>query len=138
MIASAPVMDPTAFGTKLSTSVQEAPGANVPALEFGEICGQVELLLSSNPLEIAGFRSVAGTGKVRGALPLLVRMIVCGLSLLVALTAVDAKVSVGGSAKANFVISPAPVLLTRRLPLGSAHTPVEFESPVMTGVDTLV
>ena len=89
-------MLPGIVGVKLSTSVQEDPTANVAVLETGESCGQVELLSRVKFAEILGFWPVVGISKVNAALPWLVIVTVCGLSVLVAPTTVVAKLSVGG------------------------------------------
>jgi hypothetical protein len=89
-------MEPTVVGGKLIKLMQEAPAGSVVALKLS---GQVELLPIANPVAMLGFKPLVGTGNVGSALPIFV---VCGLSLLVKPIVVDAKLSLGGSAKSIF------------------------------------
>ena len=102
MVTNEPLIEPTAFGVKLIRLVHEDPGSSVAALEFEVSCGQVELSPIVNPAVMLGSKPVAGTGNVSAALPIFVSITVCGLSLLVEPTAVDAKLSLGGSEKSIF------------------------------------
>src|SRR6266567_449401 len=116
-------MEPTVVGVKLIRLVHEDPEANVPGLELDMSCGQVELLSIVNPAAMLGFKPVPGTGNVSVALPIFVSVTVCGLSLLVEPTAVDAKVRLGASAKSNFTTALLPTSATKTLPLPSIATP---------------
>jgi hypothetical protein len=123
VVTSEPLKEPTVAGVKLIRLVHLDPEASVPGLELD--CGQVEPLPIANPGEMLGFKPVAGTGNVSGALPIFVSVTVRGL--LVEPTAVDAKLRLGGSAKSNFFT----VLLsaTKTLPLPSTATPVGLLKP---------
>jgi len=59
---------------------------------------QVEALSQAKFAATLGLVPVPGSGKVSVALPMLVIVTVCGLSLLVAPIAVEAKLRAGGSA----------------------------------------
>ena len=91
--------------------------------ELAVSCGQVEPLPIVNPVAMLGFKPVAGTGKLKVALPLLVKVTVCGLSMLVEPNAVEAKLRLGASAKSSFTIALFKVSATKTLPLPSAVTP---------------
>ena len=98
---SDPVSEPTAVGLKLTGNRQLAPAARVPEEESVVKSGHaaVPLLFSAKFAEMDGLLPLVGTASVRGALPMLATVTVCGLSLLVEPTTVDAKVRLGGVAK---------------------------------------
>jgi hypothetical protein len=108
---SDPFSDPTAVGEKLMGSRQDSPAAKVPGDEELElISGHAEatLLSSVKFAAILGFSPVEGMGNDSAALPIFVRVTVCGLSLLVEPTAVEAKLRLGGSAKSSLSIRLVP------------------------------
>src|SRR5579875_1442457 len=92
-----PVMAPAAVGVKLMGKVQELPAASDPWEDVVSRIGHVADASIAKFAEIDGFCPVAGAGKFSVALPLFSSVTVFGLSLLVALTAVAAKLSVGAS-----------------------------------------
>ena len=106
---------PTTVGWKLMGRVHEVPAASVPGEE-------AELGVNEHsgdaPLERGKFGGAygllpfAGTRKDNAALPSLVRVTVCGLSVLVAPTDVEAKARVGGSVRSSFATELLPVLMT--------------------------
>ena len=98
---SDPLKLPVAVGAKLIDNAQEAPAASVPGPEellfmrgqvFGALSDTVKFVV------MLGLLPVAGIGKDRSALPTFSSVTVCGLSVLVKLTGVLAKVRSGGSA----------------------------------------
>jgi hypothetical protein len=102
---SEPLSVPAAVGAKLMGNWQDAPTASVPgshelALKTGQ--AEVPLLLNVKFAAMLGLLPVDGIGKVNVAFPMFSTVTVCGLSVLVELTAVLAKVRLGGSAKSNF------------------------------------
>src|SRR5436309_2476092 len=101
-----PVMEPGTVGAKLTAAAHEAPAARVAGLELDVTCGQVELLLKVNPVEMFGLNPEPGTSKVNGALPSLVSVTVLGLSELVEPTAVLANVKLGGLLKFSCFARP--------------------------------
>jgi len=108
---SDPLSEPAAVGEKLVGRRQDSPAAKVPdeeELELTKGQAEVTLLLSVKLVAMLGLSPVAGTGKLSGALPILCTVTVCGLSLLVAPTAVVAKVKLGGLAKSSFTTWPVP------------------------------
>ena len=94
VVTREPVMGPDTVGMKLTLSVQLAPAASDPGLKVS--CGQVELGLRLKLAEMLGLVPVAGTVNRSGEVPLFATVTVCGLSELVAPTAVEAKERVGG------------------------------------------
>ena len=107
-----PLRLPGADGVKLMGKVQEAPGASVPAdVELALTRGHVPALLLSSEKFAAmlGLLPVAGTGKLRVALPMFSTVTVFGLSELVVPMPVVAKLKLGGSAKSSFETLPAAI-----------------------------
>jgi hypothetical protein len=93
---SDPLIVPAAVGAKLIGSVQDAPTASVPADEAVlPINGQAvpPVLFRVKFAAILGLFPLVGIGSVSAIFPLFHSDTVCGLSLLVELTAVDAKLS---------------------------------------------
>ena len=117
------LVEPTAVGVKLIRLVQDAPAASVPGLEVDVSCGQVEPLPIANPVGMVGFKPVAGTGNVSAVLPIFVTVTVCGLSLLIERTAVEAKVRAGASAKSSFTTAALPLSARYTFPFPSTDTP---------------
>ncbi len=101
---SEPLREPAAVGTKLMGNWQNAPGASVPAAEEPLlISGQADAapVLSVKFAVMLGLLPLDGIGKLNAALPTFSTVTVFGLSVLVAPTAVLAKVRLGGSAKSS-------------------------------------
>jgi len=89
-----PLILPAAVGAKLIGRVQDAPTARVPVDEAVlPIKGQTvpPVLFSVKFDAILGLLPFDGIGSVSAVFPLFHRATVCGLSLLVEPTAVDAK-----------------------------------------------
>lgn len=107
---------PDCVGEKLMVSVQVALGAIVAAKDVLLIEGQAVLpvvfRLKFVVEDKLGFVPEVGTEIVSGVLPTFVTTKVCGLSLLVELTAVDAKFNVGAAVE-------IPILITRLLPVSA-------------------
>ena len=81
--------------------VQVLPTASVPGDEEVELtCGQAvpPLLFQVKLAAMLGSKPLEGTGRLSAALPTFSIVTVCGLSLLVAPTAVEAKLRLGASA----------------------------------------
>jgi hypothetical protein len=98
---SEPLRLPGTVGAKVTGKVQLAPAARVAdALLLLYVNGQLPPLLLSKVKFVAmlGLFPLLRIGKVSVALPLLIIVSVCGLSLLIEPTAVDAKVRLGALA----------------------------------------
>jgi hypothetical protein len=98
---SVPVRFPAAVGVKLIGKRQDAPAANVPAVEEPALTSGHEdasLLFRVKFTEMIGLFPVTGAGRLSGALPIFSTVIVCGLSVLVEPTGVVTKLRLGGSA----------------------------------------
>jgi len=92
--ASDPLIVPAAVGAKLIGRVQDAPVASVPTDEdVLPINGQAvpPVLFNVKFDAILGLFPLVGIGSVSAVFPLFHSVTVCGLSLLVEPTAVDAK-----------------------------------------------
>src|SRR5258708_6000904 len=97
-------MLPAAVGAKLMGRMQEVPCASEPTVEAVLVSsGQAVLpvLLRVKLAAMLGLLPLAGTGKFSGALPMFSSVTVFGLSLLIAPTAVAAKLSVGSGFTAS-------------------------------------
>jgi hypothetical protein len=102
---SEPERAPSAAGVKLIGNWQDAPAASVAGSGDSLLSsGQAEppLLLSVKFVVMLGLSPVDGTGKVNTALPAFWIVIACGLSTLIAPTAVLANARFGGSARSSF------------------------------------
>ena len=124
---SEPVRVPAVVGSKLIGNWQEAPAANVPAVdEFVLTSGQAvpPLLSRVKFAAMLGLFSVEREGKFSVVLPKFETVIVCGLSLLMLPTWVEAKVRDGGLAKFNSYTPFALASLTKTLPAPSTEAPL--------------
>ena len=110
-----PLVVPTSWGAKLIKSVQDAPAASVPALDWVVSCGQVELPPIVKPEEMAGLSPLPGTSKVSAELPMLVIVSVCGLSALTLSTYVVANAK-GAAVVVTFRIRWLPESVTYMSP----------------------
>ena len=118
---------PAVVGSKLIGNWQEAPAANVPAVgEFVPTSGQAVAPLLSRVKFAAmlGLFPVEREGKFSVVLPTFETVTVCGLSLLVLPTWVEAKVRDGGLAKLNSYTPFAASSLTKTLLAPSTDTPL--------------
>ena len=94
-----PLIEPATVGAKLIGSVQDVPAARVPVdEEVLPVNGQVPLLVLFRLkfAEMLGLLPVWGRGKLRLALPMFSRVIIC--EALVVPTLIDAKLRLGASA----------------------------------------
>jgi hypothetical protein len=105
-------MEPDAVGDKFIEYTQETPGANVTGLDEPLRIGQVVKLPRLKLAGILGLLPEVGVGKISGPVPLFWTVTVCGLSLLVAPTDVDAKLSAGATAGPTSSTWPARLSAT--------------------------
>jgi hypothetical protein len=132
-----PLRLPAVVGAKLIDRVQNAPAASEPADEAElPVNGQAvpPELFKVKFVEILGLFPLDGIGNVSAVFPLFHSVTVCGLSLLVEPTVVDAKPRLGVSAKSSFT-TPFPFWLpapsaTNTFPLASTATPRGSIKPV--------
>ena len=80
VMTSWPVVAPAAVGPNSMLLVQLAPAARVPGFMevVAESSGQVDDAPRRKPAAMLGFKPVAGTGKLRSALPMFCRVTDCG------------------------------------------------------------
>ncbi len=123
---------PVACGLKLTGREQADPGASPEASVSFEF-EHTALPSVKLTVETAGYAE-----KVNGMLPLLATVTVCGLSLLVAPSAVAAKSNDGGVARVISSTTPLLALPTKILPLLSTAMPMGVLKPVATEKGVLV
>src|SRR5665213_1069092 len=105
LITSEPLMLPPVVGVKLMGNVQLVfAGTEADDPEELVSSGQAvpPTLFRVKPVEMLGLVPVPGMGNVSAALPMFSSVTVCGLSLLVEPTAVDANVSDGALLMVSF------------------------------------
>src|ERR1700691_5923042 len=96
-----PVIGPMAVGMKSTARTQLVPAASVPAVDDERTSGQVVDASRVKLAETLGFSPDPGTGKLSGALPMLLSVTAFGLSLLCEPTLVLAKLRLGGVARGS-------------------------------------
>ena len=101
---SDPLKIPPEWGVKLMGNKQDCPACSAPTVEEPALTSghsDVPVLFKLKFDEMTGLLPILGIGKLSVALPTFSRVTVCGLSLLVDLGDVNAKLRVGGSAKSS-------------------------------------
>jgi len=107
------------------------PVVNDVLLIEGQAALPVVVRLKFNDDDKLGFVPEAGIDIVSGVLPIFVTTSVCGLSLLVAPTAVEANVNVGATVEIG-------MLMTRLLPVSAIYTVCELSTHTAVGPESIV
>ena len=115
-------MVPDAAGVKLMASSHDSPSATV---EVASQSGGVPL-----PASRVKFAATLRKLNISGALPSLLAVTVCGLSLLVAPTCVAAKASDGGSAKFRYSTAFVVASATTTFPFLSTAAASGLSNPL--------
>jgi hypothetical protein len=108
---SEPLRLPATVGSKLIDNSHEVPAASVPGVANPlPITGHAEgpLPAKEKLLAMLGLFPVAGIGKVKSALPIFAIVTLCGLSVLVEPTVVEANPRLGGAEKVAFTTELPP------------------------------
>jgi hypothetical protein len=133
---SVPLILPLVAGVKLMGRVHDVAAASVAVsneVEVNNGHAVAPVLFRLKLGEMLGFVPVAGIGKVNVAFPMFEKVTVCGLSLLVEPTLVEAKVRLGPAPSAIFSTLPVPESAIYRFSLASTARPCGLTRPV-TGI----
>ena len=127
---------PDCVGEKLNGRMQVALGAIVPAVNDvllidGQAVLPVVVRVKFVDEDKLGFVPELGIDIVSGVLPMFVTVTVCGLSVLVDPTAVDANVKLGATVEIG-------ILMTRLFPVSAMYTVCEPSTHTAVGPESVM